>query len=434
VRPAILRFRRVVRRRAAVALLAATATIGATSLAPTGCAHGPRADPLAADRARLVALEGTPAPADFLPEARLALAPALVAREVQRTLDIAARTTEALRIELPILGALSLRPRATVTSLVAEDEAGCAGCVALRVGLEGTLAPVLGDGLLPAVAWRADARGVFSLESAREEEGGDFRVRAIAKPGAPEMGWRAEVVVEGASEGSARAVSDIASRFLQRLIESEARPELLLATIPADAPVRVRALRTRASGGGIVVDLAFAALDAGALGGDEPVPADGFVLAVPDRTLLAIARAAALRTPVADDWVADPTAIGVEHGKFALDLRIWNVARAPRARDVRVEGRVRLEGDKLELAPERATETKGADGFDPFDFIVRAEILRRTSEALRLVVPTAHAGDLGGRTVVVRLVGVRDEGDVLRLDGTVAERGAAGMTATESAL
>jgi hypothetical protein len=439
--------------RCRVRLAAHLVRCAAAAVVVGACAHVPPVDLLAADRAALSALEQTPLPVDFPAEARLVLSPGLLRREVQLTLDLAAQTVAAVTFELPFLGNARLTPTARVQQLTATAEPDCARCVALALELDGTLIPEMaGDGALrvdlPPVPWRARARAVFALDVVSLGDG-SRQIRAVGLQGKADGrggsggsgsgaahtggvtqgehsgGWQAEVELPGLPPDFARSASQVATRFLQQLIEGDMRPDLLLATLPPDGPVQLRGLRPRPLGGTLAVDMAFAALDPGTAP-ELPLPADtpddGFVVQLPEKTLLALARAVVLKDKGPQDgWAGWPLALAIDAERFALDLRLWEVSARPRPREVRVLGRVQLDETGVQLVPESTEEIRAPEGFDPFDVVVKMAILMETSKALAVALPLAHHGDVSGRPVAMRLVGARDVGDQLFLLGDVRE-------------
>jgi hypothetical protein len=183
--------------------------------------------------------------------------------------------------------------------------------------------------------------------------------------------------------------------------------------------VRLRGLRPSARDGAVVVDVAFVAVDAGVVDDHLPPVTDGFALQLPEQTLLALARAETLRLPPEDGWVVDPTRVVVDGERFSLDLAVYKLAGSVERRDVRVDGALQIDGTTLSITPTATTQLTRSGGFDPFELIVRTALLKRVEESLRLAVPVAQAAPVGGHTRRARLVGVRDLGPILQVDGVV---------------
>jgi hypothetical protein len=394
----------------------------AVIVAADACVHEPPADPRAADRARLDAVADTPLPPDFPAEARLVLSSQLMALEVQQSLDDAARTVEAFRFALPLLGEVALRPQLVVRGVRAEPEPSCTACVALVVDLDGALSPVTASGLLPGLRFAGAARGVFALRTVDVADAGVIEIRATGEDGtdvAGRHGWAARLSLVDLPPGLSAQVSQSVTDFLQRLMASDARPDLLLASLPREGPVRLRGLRPSARDGAVVVDVAFVAIDAGIVDDALPAVTDGFALQLPEQTLLALARAETLRLPPEDGWVVDPASVVVDGDRFALDLAVYKLAGRIERRDVRVDGVLQIDGTTLSITPTAATQLARSGGFDPFELIVRTALLQKVEESLRLAVPVAQAAPMGGRTRRARLVGIRDLGATLQVDGVV---------------
>ena len=404
--------------------------LGALALA-SSCIHVAPPDPLAIDRQRLMAVADEPLAPDFAPQARLVLSPALLRDEVQHSLDGAARTVEALRFMLPFVGEVALRPSLTVRGVRAEPEPACVGCVALVVDLVGNVNPVNGGGMLPGLHFSGSARGVFALKSVPVQTDNDdtvMEVRAIADAGTNadgRRGWTATVTLDDLPTALSQSVSSSVTALVQRLMASEARPDLLLASLPGDGPVRLRGVRPGAKNGAIIVDIAFVVIDAGVVHDDLPVVSSGFALQVPEQTLLALARAETLRMQPQDGYVVDPQRIVVDDTRFALEVAVIKLDQEPIRRDVRVDGTIALDGTMLHIVPAKAEQVGRRGGFDPFEFIVRGAILEKVESSLRLAVPMTQSTAAGARRRQTRLTSLTDLGDVIQIGGetdTTSER------------
>ncbi len=390
------------------------------------CAHEPPPDPLQADRQRLAALEKSLAGPDFPPEARLVLSQALMRDEVQGAVDDAAVAVTALRFELPFLGAVAVRPKVRVGAVVADVEPACDDCIALMVNLDGVLAPEAQGAVLPGLRFEGSARGVFRLNLVDVDVGGAdngtvTELRAVAADGtdaAGRKGWSAKINLMDLPPALSSSVSESASGFLQRLIESELRPDLLLASLPKAGPLRLRGVRPHSKDGAVVVDVAFVALDAG-IASDLTPPAEGFELQVPEATLLALVRAETLRMAPQDGHVIDALSLGVDGDRFAMELAVIKLATEPTRRDVRVEGTMQITDGALTITPERTAQVARTGGFDPFEIIVKSATLHNVEKALRLAIPVTQAAPVGGRTRVARVTSVVDAGDAIRIVGAV---------------
>jgi hypothetical protein len=398
------------------------AIVGLLTLAAS-CLHGPPPDPLAIDRQRLMAVADEPLAPDFEPQARLILSPALLRDAVQDSLDDAAGTVEALRFMLPFVGEVALRPSLTVRGVRAEPEPACVGCVALLVDLVGTVTPVNGGGMLPGLRFSGSARGVFALKSVPVRmDNGDtvMEVRAIADAATDTQGgrgWTASVTLDDLPAALSQSVSSSVTALIQRLMGSEARSDLLLASLPGDGPVRLRGVRPGANNGAIIVDIAFVVIDAGVVDGNLPPVTSGFALQVPEQTVLALARAETLRMKPRDGYVVDPQRIVVDEQRFALEVAVIKLDREPTRRDVRVSGTIALDGTTLHIVPEQTEQVARQGGFDPFELIVRGAILEKVETSLRLAVPMTRSTAEGGRRRQTRLTSLTDLGDVIQIGG-----------------
>jgi hypothetical protein len=390
-----------------------------------GCAHGPVPDPREADRARLLSLETTPLAADFPAEARIVLSPALLAAEVQRSLDEGARVVEAFRVPVPLLGEIAIRPTVVVRRVTAHAAAGCVDCVALAVDLEGVLAPVTTSKLWPGLRFAGVARGVFAVQMVDQAQEGVVVVRATATAAtataahaddASDTGWRVDIELLDLPFESSRQgwLSSSLTAMLQRAVGREKPPELSLATLPREGPVRLRGLRPGARDGAVVLDVAFVAIDSDVVDDGLPAVTEGFAVQIPEATLLALARAHTLRLPPDDGWVVDPTRLVVDDDRFGLDLAVFRLTGRGERRDLHVDGRLHLDDTGLTIEPTKASQ-EAFHGFDPFEFVVRVALLERVQQALRLTIPVTPA-DGPSRVRLVRSV---DRGATLQLEGIV---------------
>lgn len=402
------------RRRAAPLFAALFAAL--VSALVVGCSGRP-IDPLAQDRARLLALDDEPLPNDFAPEATLVVGGELLRQNLERALLDAASEAGAL-LEVPTpAGALGLTPSASVESLALSPGAACVACADVSLVVVGELEGRLGP-LRERLPYRLETR--VPLELVLVGDAHKDRVLArVATGGAP----RAEVSFGDLPPILGERFSELLADRLRALLARGLVPDLVVAELPKDERVRVRGLRARpvALDGGksaLAVELAFVALERGRVEA-VPDPGDGFLVAIPDETLLGVARAAALRAEPLEGFVVEPKAVSTEGERFTLELAVWRIAPEPVADRYRVEGALQLADGELKLVPERAT-LAGTPRFslDPVDLLVRARVLEELKRALTAALPSSGEQEVAlSRKVVVELVGVEGRDGVLLLRG-----------------
>jgi len=384
----------------------------------TACTHAPPSDPLARDRAALQALTALPLDSAFAPEARLVISRRLLAQELERALLEGLRVVADLELELPFVGPVSLRPTVEVDSVeAATGPASCTGCIALSVEVSGLLRPSVQNGAsLPPVSWRGRVVGPFSLQTITLPDGRrELRALALTTKAA-DQGWSVDVQVDG-FEGLAPTITKTVAQQLRKMVADPETPQIVLATLPKDVASQVRGLRPGADRGAVVVDLAFVAVGAGHVTLDAPVVEDGFALVVPEATLLAVANAAILKVPPRDGWTAALRALAVDDGAFVLDLDVWQLDTAPKRHEVRATGRITVDDNNgIAVVVDKADHRGDVGGFDPWNAVVRGEIVRRVEGALRQVGVTPSDLPDGRRLRLQRLV---DHGDVLEVVGAV---------------
>ena len=342
----------------------------------------------------------------------------LLADELERALLDGLRVVADFQVELPFIGTVALRPTIEVDSVeAAPGTSMCPGCIELTVEVSGLLRPMATGGAdLPPVAWRGRARGPFALQTLLLASG-DRELRAVAMTTtAADQGWSVGVELDG-FEGLAPMVTKTVAQQLRRVIAADNRPQVVLTTLPKAVASQLRGLRPGAVRGAIVVDFAFVAVSAGHVDDNDNVVEDGFAMVVPEATLLAVANAAMLKVPPRDGWTAGLRAITINDGAFVLDLNVWQLDRTPKRHEVRATGRITIDDNNgLAVVVDQAEHRGGAQGFDPWNAVVRGEIVRRVEGALRQVGVTPTDLPDGRRLRLQRLV---DHGDVVEVVGAV---------------
>lgn len=353
------------------------------------CAGKP-IDPLAEDRARLLALEDEPLPEDWRSEATVFIGEALLAGQLQAALDDASIEIAAHPgFETP-LGLARVTPRARVADVRMAPSSSCDSCVEVSADVTGILDGAL-QGPLGAlrreVPFTASATSTLELALVEDDEGNR---RALLRP--VEGGaWAASAEVLDLPPALNLALSDLLRAQVEHLVTAGFVPEMPLVSLPREGPVRLRGMRARPVAfaedqHGVAVELAFVVLERGQV--LAPAPAkDGFVVVVPAETVRGLARAAALRMEPQDGHVAEPLSVVVEDDRFSVDVRVWKIAPEPVPRDFRAVGRIAVEGGVMSATTERVTALGDAPLLDPLELLVRAAIERGLEQGLAAMIP-----------------------------------------------
>lgn len=412
-------------RRAGPVVGSAFATAAAVVLAGAlfaGCTGKP-VDPLAQDRARLMALEQLPLADDWPAEATVYVGPGLLKAQLDTALADATATAEESAAIETLLGQVRAVPRAHVDSVAFAPTATCAACVEVTVQVAGIVDAIITSplgALRPKLPFTAGATATLELALVTDDKGRSVRLRA-----APDGAWAVDATFETLPPGVSAALSDALAAHLERTVRAGLLPELPLMTLSQDEGLKLRGVRARpvpnGSGGHVVaVELAFVVLERGTTA-QTPDPGEGFVLAIPDGTLLGIARASALRTPPADGFTAEPIAFTIDEDAFALDLRVWKLAAKPVAHVYRVHGRVLIAEGEVRIESERVELLQAPFDINPMALIERAAILHHLEREVNAALPARVEEDVAlRRRVAVELVDARGEGGELIIEGRVS--------------
>jgi hypothetical protein len=347
--------------------------------------------------------------------------PGLLKAQLQAALDDAGAEAEAAPPLRTPIGGARLLPRATVTDVGFAPSAACEGCLEVRAEAAGTLqlelSTIFGP-LAHALTFKARALTTAALGVQEGTAESLVHVRPV-RDGA----WAVSVDVEGAPPEVNELVSSALAERLEQALAAGLLPKLPLAEVPTDSVALLRGARARparlpSGEAGVAVELTFGVLEAGVVA-SGPDPGDGFVVVVPARTLLGLARAAALRAEPMDGHVAEPLDVQLEGDRFLLELRVWRLAARPVPRDFSVSGRVVVEGGEVRVVPDRA-EDRGGFTLDPLELLVRQTMLARLQEGLAAMLPAHHEQELlMGRRVAIEVQRVTGEEGALLLVGSV---------------
>lgn len=394
------------------------ALVGATLFA-SGC--GDPVDPLARDRAALMAEANNALAAGWTPEATILIGQPLLQRQLEVALLAAvADATPLLKLEGQ-LGQMKLTPTLAVTRLSFAKSEGCADCVEVTAGLSGTVtaalersafgnfgisAPYNGEATATveiAVGRTADASSASTpaassstaLSSAVSSNDPARTILVIPQEGT----WKVVLNLEGLPREISDEAQAVVQNSLQRAVREKRIQPIEVATLPTHEVADIKGLRVRPTPHGLAVDFAFTALKHGAA--TTPVaPGEGWVAHLPEGTLLGLAHAAALRAGVQDGWAPEPVGFVVDDDKFVLTLKMWRVKATPDFRTLEVEGRIRITEDgTVEVISDDVREVGESGGFtlDPVVLLTRAILLEEIRKGLSAVVPAEHTQRTGGQ-------------------------------------
>jgi hypothetical protein len=400
----------------ALALLVALA-LGA------GCAGKP-VDPLAADRAQLLALDDEPPPEGWPSDATVFIGHELIRAQLQAAFDDARGEAAKQPAFTTPLGDIRMVPTARVRGVRLAPSDACAECVTVSTLVEGELqigvtGPV-GEASYDA-QYTAAASSAWRLALVSEE--GRQRVSLRAVTGEE---WKVDVKLSGLPGPLNAVFSGGLTEQVRGLVDEGLLHTIPIADLPDDELVHIRGLRARTvltkpgtAHYVVAVEVSFVALRRGDVGA-PPDPGEGFSVVIPEPTLLGLVQAATLRAEPADGHVAEPLSLDVDGDRFELLLRIWEIAPKPKSRDFRIGGRFILEDGEVRVSADEAREEGAGFTLDPLALLIRAATLDALQKGLSMVVPAREEhGLLLGRRVAVEVQSVRGEADALRIDGRV---------------
>ena len=304
-----------------------------------------------------------------------------------------------------------LTPKARVTRLELSPGRRCGDCLSVTAALKGSADWNLA-GVKGSLPFTAELGGV--LEVALEPEGDQHRLRA-------RLGDLTSLSVQ-VGELRRLSVDDRLQGWVKKAVQ--AAPAFTVATLGGDG-LPLRAARLRIQPDAVVVD-ALSEMAAGApvddFSGTLEAGSDWEVRASSE-TVLAMMRVAAFQAGMLDyDVAIDPRSLSVADDGFTLGLRLWRLSGRGWWRDYTVDGRLGVQGRKLTLEAEQATEgdkSPGAGLADPLALLAEGRILQAITDNLRQAVPgsrTAAFGDVKVRAATSRFVG---EGGAVVLRGTL---------------
>ncbi len=359
------------------------------------------------DETRATAMaELPPLAADWKPHAGVRLSWPVVNDAVDASVAAAGAWGTALS-----LGPVKIEPAFDVSS-VDVSRGSCPGCIRLHAKLAGTVhwSALVAKGTVPATA-ELD----FDVEATAEGQAdGELALRI-----APKAVHKASAKVGGSIALLDTAGSAIADWMVNSVVSRI--PPFEIARFGA-AELPIRAARLRSDGNALGIELALQARTGTVELGNGPC--DGFALRLATSTLVELARISAFdQGPLDFDVVPEPTGLEVDGDRFRLDLRLWRLAGKGWWRDVRIEGALRLQNQRLHLDPESVEEvdhSRGAGLVDPIAVLLRGTILRTIEDAVTHTLPAVGRERVSGVKAVARVDSIDGLGDALEVSGTLS--------------
>jgi hypothetical protein len=364
------------------------------------------------EEAKLEALaDPGPVPATWSADAELGLSwelvSSLVVHELQQRI---AEADEPLRIELPLGAEVVLEPELELGETSIGPARACEACVKVDAAFDGQIGWSLRqlEGSIPV-----DLVVQAVLEMTTLQQGAAATVHAELRRATVQLPESLEL------ERLKIDLNDPLAVWLQERIERQF-PSIPVAEIGADE-VPIRALRLQSGDEHLKVQV-LTRSPVRAPGGVKPSPGGDWYLSIDERALAGIARREAFEAGELDFEVhADPRSLEVDQQAFTLGLRLWRLAGAGWWRDYQVQGRLSIEGDRIELQAEEVRElehSRGAALVDPLALLAKGYILDAIEEALQVARPAEISESVGGARLVLGVEQAQGGQGALTLLGT----------------
>lgn len=368
----------------------------------TACPGTP-VDPLAADRLRLKKMEAQPLEQNWPAHALLWFSEQNLSAVLQQAFTQHLDSLhETLSVHAPLGLELAMTPQMQIDALtVTEADQSCSDCVAVQVSMHGNLGFVVHNEQRQKqlnIEFTAHLKGLTEIfiESDREQKNSVIMARLRA----PEQ-WQVDFNFKDLPLAWNLGISQLVERNLRDYVLEHPLPATELLRLDRQGPVRLRGIRLRGYAGGLFsVEMNFAALDAEAFV-EQASLQEGVAFSISQQNLLALARTAALRSPVQDGYAVEPFRLELHQDKWQLWLRLWKQSSRPSARTFLVEGAFVLDAQKQLVVQAQSARELGASGqkLDPLSLISRAAILHQLQQSLRAALP----GQMEQRVVGQRL-------------------------------
>jgi hypothetical protein len=362
------------------------------------------------EEARARALAAPPAlPTAWKPDAAILISPRAMGNLTSTVLE--AHGT--LDTPIPVQGFGKVIPDLTIRDATVKPSKACPTCLAVDLTIDGT---VQTDGAIKLTSPLAATIGV-DVELEGTTDGKDHVVTLRARDVR-----RVDVSKTSLPAPLEKALSNALVGEARKALVDQAKPREVARLPAGDLPLR--ALRTATDGQAVRIDLRTSANATADLELANTPPRSGWIFAMTQESMLALARAEAMKQgPVSYDVVPEPTGLRITGDRFELDLRLWKTTGAGWWRDYTVQGRIQAGNDGIELVPGDIAEkgaSKGALAADPLAALGGSVILSTIRESMQVSAPALHAADVGAqRALEIRVTSVRGAGPHVLVMGSL---------------
>jgi hypothetical protein len=388
-----------------------------------GPGHAAPRDPFEADRGALKKTTAQSFTKKTPPHAALFVDGALLRNHFEAALKAALK--DALKkkenfIALPPeLGkGIKLRPAIRRTSIAFSDDATCLGCIAVEVKLQGPLGADMGGQVakLPSgLGYIATARASFEIGIASDKSGRSIRIKAHRQ-----KAWDANVQLTGLPPGVKDELRTLWAGKVKKALREGRIPQITVAHLGPEAPVELVALQARAHPRGLLVAFFFAVAEPGAVK-DVPFVKEGFMVALPQKTVRALARTMVLKRGPADGLLLETRDVNLDDDAYRMRVRAWRVDQDGVHRDFDVAGPFKKTSDAKLKAVVRSVEKVEDQALPPdvVGMLTRTQLLEQISDSLNMVVPAQREDQVGEARYKTEATRILADDGVLYIEGRV---------------
>lgn len=378
----------------------------------------PLPDPLAEQRVAYTELRTSALPAGWAPQASVVMGreaiDQVVVAAVSHALELAATPQQATFMGLTV----TVTPQARIQDALLSVTDACESCLSLDVTLEGSslLAMANRTGRRESDwGWTARLQGAMSMSLERESR------RVMAGFAAPES-WSVDLSLDDLPAGWNQALSGTLSDMVRQQVRRPELPTIALVQLTDDVPDSLAGVRLRAVDQAIALDFAFLIPEPGEVD-SLPVPGAGWVMVMPEATMLGLLRAEALSQPYDPELPIAPelTGLALTDEGFELGVRAWPTRGRAKPKDTRIFGTIGLDGEGgvLVEATRAAWATPKGTPPDLGSLLLGRRLLDGLVTAIRSTMPATITQEAGGVKLTATPTRVSTEGGVLRMDGTL---------------
>jgi hypothetical protein len=376
-------------------------------------------DPFAADRQALKKISGSSFTRHSSPHAALFVDSVLMRSQFEAALRSALKSQAAFIALPPELGqGVKLQPGLKRTEVKFVEDRSCSHCIGVEVRIQGPLnADVRGQvTLLPSgLGYIATARAVFEI-AVNAEKG----VRDVVIRPQRQKSWKGNVQITGLPPGVKDELRGMWAGQLQKALRAGHIPEIVVTRLGPDATVDLVDVQARPDPRGLLVAFFFAVANPGAVKSIPPVK-NGFMLAVPQQTVLALARAMVLKKGPKEGLLLEAKKVVVDDDAYRMRLRAWRVDQDNVHRDFDVSGPFQRTGDARLKAVVRSVEKVEGQALPPdvLGMLTRSQLLEQIAASLNMVVPAQREDRVGETTYKTEATRILADDGVLYIEGKV---------------